>query len=180
MDNGATIDLINSLVIDIPNYPKPGIIFRDVTPVFGDYDAFSGAVNLISTHFEKRNVTKVIGAEARGFIIGSAVAYAMHAGFVPARKPGKLPREVFSEEYDLEYGKASIEIHKDALCKDDVVLIVDDLAATGGTALAMAKLVSMTGAKIAGFGFLLELKDLNARSEIATYTDAEVYSILEV
>ena len=155
------------LIVNIPDYPTPGVIFKDITP-------------LIADHFMGRGVTKVVGAEARGFLVGAPVALRLGAGFVPARKPGKLPREVLSESYDLEYGSASLEISADALGPDDVVLIVDDLVATGGTAVAQAKLVERFGAKLAGMGFLMELAFLNPRPAIAEATDAEVFSLVQV
>ena len=121
------------LIVDIPNYPKPGVVFKDLTPAFADADAFAAMVDDLAAHFADRGITKVVGAEARGFIVGAAVALRLGAGFVPCRKPGKLPRTVLRESYALEYGTDVLEIHADALTSDDVVLIVDDLVATGGT-----------------------------------------------
>lgn len=168
------------LVIDIPDYPKPGVVFKDITPVFANAEAFGALVDEIAEHFANRGVTKVIGAEARGFMLGSAVAYRMQAGFVPARKPGKLPREVYSESFELEYGTDSLEIHEDVFANDDVVLVIDDLVATGGTAAAMSKLVERAGARVAGFGFFMELAFLNPREALAAVSDAEVFSLIKV
>ena len=175
----AELDL-NSLIVDIPDYPEPGVVFKDITTLLKDPEGFSEVIDRIADHFAGRGVTKVVGAEARGFMIGAPVAYKLHAGFVPARKPGKLPREALSESFELEYGTDTLEIHADALDADDVVLIVDDLVATGGTANAQARLVERFGAKLAGMGFLMELAFLNPRDTIAEQTDAEVFSLVQV
>ena len=175
----AELDL-NSLIVDIPDYPEPGVVFKDITTLLKDPEGFGEVIDSIADHFAGRGVTKVVGAEARGFMIGAPVAYKLHAGFVPARKPGKLPREALSESFELEYGTDTLEIHADALDADDVVLIVDDLVATGGTANAQARLVERFGAKLAGMGFLMELAFLNPRDTIAKQTDAEVFSLVQV
>lgn len=146
-----------SLIVSIPDYPEPGVIFKDITPLFADAQGMAAAIDDIADHFINKGITKVVGAEARGFLVGAPVAYRLNAGFVPARKPGKLPREVYSQTYALEYGTDELQIHKDALTPDDRVLIVDDLVATGGTAVATAELVEKSGAKVAGFSFMLEL-----------------------
>ncbi len=168
------------LIYSIPDYPEPGVIFKDITPLIADPEGFQAVVDGIAEHFKDAGVTKVMGAEARGFMVGAPVAYKLGVGFVPARKPGKLPREVVSEEYELEYGTDKIEVHADALTKDDVVLLVDDLVATGGTAVAQIHLIEKFGCKIAGLGFLMELDFLNPRDLIATATDAEVFSLVHV
>ena len=173
-----SVDLSAALT-RIPDYPEPGIIFVDLTSLMQDADALHAAVDGIADHFAGRGITKVLGAEARGFIIGTPVAYKLGAGFVPARKPGKLPRETFSQSYELEYGTDSLEIHRDALNPDDVVLIVDDLVATGGTAVAQKELVEAAGAKVAGFAFITELEYLHPRELIAQATDAEVFSLVQ-
>lgn len=165
-----------SLVISLPNYPKPGIMFKDVTPVFADAKAFASLVNDIAEAFEGKGITKVVGAEARGFMLGAPVALKMGVGFVPARKPGKLPRKTISERYGLEYGSDELHIHADALSKDDVVLLVDDLVASGGTAIAQIHLVEKCGAHVGGLAFLLELAYLHPRESIAKETDAPVFS----
>lgn len=167
-------------ITDIVDYPKSGVVFKDITTLLKDPDGFEATIDAIAEHFKDSGVTKVVGAEARGFMIGAPVAYRLHAGFVPARKPGKLPREVRSESYDLEYGSDELQIHADAIEPDDVVLIVDDLVATGGTAEAQAKLIKQFGASLAGMGFLMELAFLNPRQAIAKVTDAEVFSLVQV
>ena len=169
-----------SLITDIPDHPEPGVVFKDITTLLKDPDGFAAVIDGIADHFAGRGITKVVGAEARGFMIGAPVAYRLHAGFVPARKPGKLPRDTFSQSYDLEYGADSLEIHVDALSPDDVVLIVDDLTATGGTAAATAQLIERIGAKVAGFGFLLELDFLHPREAFAKACDTEVFSLVHV
>ncbi len=170
----------SKLIVDIPDYPEPGVIFKDITPLLADNQGLAAAVDDIADHFMKAGITKVVGAEARGFLIGAPVAYRLGAGFVPARKPGKLPREVFSEKYALEYGTDELEIHKDALTADDRVLIVDDLVATAGTAVATAKLIEKSGAEVIGFGFILELSYLNPRDIIGKEFDQEVYTLVQV
>lgn len=168
------------LIIDLPDYPEPGVVFKDITPLLADSEGFAAVIDSIAAHFEGRGVTKVIGAEARGFMVGAPVARALGAGFVPARKPGKLPREAYSESFELEYGTDTLQIHADALSSDDVVLIVDDLVATGGTANAQARLVKRAGAKLVGMGFLMELEFLHPREVIAQETDVEVFSLVQV
>ena len=175
----ALIDY-ESLIVDIPDYPEPGVIFKDITPLLADAQGLSAVVDDIANHFMKAGVTKVVGAEARGFLVGAPVAYKLGVGFVPARKPGKLPREVYSESYALEYGSDELEIHKDALTPDDRVLIVDDLVATAGTAVATARLIERAGATVVGFSFLLELAFLNPREIIAKEFDQEVYTLVQV
>ncbi len=167
-------------ITDIVDYPKSGVVFKDITTLLKDPDGFEATIDAIAEHFKDAGVTKVVGAEARGFMIGAPVAYRLHAGFVPARKPGKLPREVRSESYDLEYGSDELQIHADAIEPDDVVLIVDDLVATGGTAEAQAKLIKQFGASLVGMGFLMELAFLNPRQAIAKVTDADVFSLVQV
>ena len=168
------------LIIDLPDYPEPGVVFKDITPLLADSEGFAAVIDSIAAHFEGNGVTKVIGAEARGFMVGAPVARALGAGFVPARKPGKLPREAYSESFELEYGTDTLQIHTDALSSDDVVLIVDDLVATGGTANAQARLVKRAGAKLVGMGFLMELEFLHPREVIAQETDVEVFSLVQV
>ncbi|EJU35226.1 adenine phosphoribosyltransferase [Slackia sp. CM382] len=169
-----------SKIASIPDYPEPGVVFKDITPLLADGEGFSAVIDAIVDHFKDAGVTKVVGAEARGFMIGAPVAYRLNAGFVPARKPGKLPRATLSEEYELEYGVDRLEIHADALCADDVVLLVDDLVATGGTAVAQIRLVQKFGARLAGLGFLMELEFLEPRTCISRATDADVFSLVKV
>lgn len=169
-----------SKIQNIRDYPETGIVFKDITPLIGDGDGFRATIDDIVAHFKDQGITKVLGAEARGFLLGAPVAYALHAGFVPARKPGKLPRAVYSMSYDLEYGTNELQIHKDALTPKDRVLIVDDLIATGGTALASARLAKQAGASLVGFAFLLELCFLNPRETIAKEFDEEMYTLVKV
>lgn len=169
-----------SLITDIPDYPEPGVVFKDITPLLKDPDGFAAVIDAIADRFAGRGITKVVGAEARGFMVGAPVAYRLHAGFVPARKPGKLPRETYRQSYDLEYGTDALEIHRDALQTGDVVLVVDDLIATGGTVGATVKLIEQAGATVAGFGFLLELAFLHPRDVVAQVSDAEVFSLVQV
>ena len=169
-----------SKIVSIPDYPTPGVIFKDVTTLFKDGEAFAALVDEIAQRFEGKGITKVIGAEARGFMLGAPVAYRLHAGFVPARKPGKLPRAAISEDYSLEYGTATLEVHEDAIEPGDMVLIVDDLVATGGTAVAQVKLAERLGGKVAGLAFLMELEFLHPREVLSQATDAEVFSAVVV
>ncbi|MDD5799334.1 MAG: adenine phosphoribosyltransferase [Coriobacteriales bacterium] len=168
------------LIVDIPDYPEPGVVFKDITPLLADPQGLGSVIDDIADHFMKRGITKVVGAEARGFLVGAPVAYRLGAGFVPARKPGKLPRDVYKQSYALEYGTDTLEMHKDAMGPDDRVLIVDDLIATGGTALATAKLCEQTGAKVEGFSFILELAFLNPRKVIAKEYPQEMYTLVQV
>jgi adenine phosphoribosyltransferase len=151
---------------DIPDFPKPGVVFKDITPLLGDAQAFRFAVDALADHFSDRQVTKVLGIEARGFIIATPVAYSFGAGFVPVRKAGKLPWDVEREAYDLEYGTDLLEIHRDAVQPGDQVLIIDDVIATGGTAAATCRLVERLGATVTGLGFVIELTFLSGRSKL--------------
>lgn len=163
---------------DVPDFPKPGIIFKDITPLLASPEGFHEAIEMLAAPYLDRGVTKVLGAEARGFILGGALANRLGAGFVPARKPGKLPYETTSAEYALEYGTDQLEMHIDAVGPGDVVLIVDDVLATGGTAAAKADLVTRSGAEVAGFSFLIELDFLGGRAKL---DDAiEVVSLIHV
>ncbi len=171
-----------SLIRSIPDWPKAGVVFKDITPVVGNPEALRASVSELADHFKDYGVTKVIGAEARGFIFGAPVACKLKAGFVPSRKPGKLPWKTISVTYDLEYGTDTLQIHQDAVGPDDVVLIVDDLMATGGTAYADALLAKKAGAKIAGFGFLMELDSLHGREKLTEegLGEYEVFSLVHV
>lgn len=151
---------------DIPDWPKQGVIFKDITPLLVDPKMFKAAVSDMVAPYRDKGVTKVLGAEARGFIFGAAIALELGAGFIPARKPGKLPYDTVSASYELEYGTDSLEIHADSLGSDDVVLIVDDVLATGGTASAKADLVESFGSKIAGYAFFIELDFLSGREKL--------------
>lgn len=154
---------------NVPNFPIEGIQFKDITPLIGDGFAFRKAVEELTAFSRELQATKVVGPDARGFIVGAPVACMLEAGFVPVRKPGKLPREVLSYNYDLEYGSNTLCIHKDAVQKGDKVVIMDDLLATGGTVEATIKLVEETGAEVVGLGFLVELIDLNGRDKLKGY-----------
>jgi adenine phosphoribosyltransferase len=154
---------------DIPDFPKPGIVFKDITPLLADPVTFSSVIDEIVVHYGRGNVDKVVGIEARGFILAAPVAYHFGAGFVPVRKAGKLPHETESEEYALEYGTATIEIHTDAIRPGERVIIVDDVLATGGTARATAKLVERLGGKVVGIACLMELTFLEGRKAISDY-----------
>src|SRR5438270_421521 len=151
---------------DIPDFPQPGVVFKDITPLLADVDAFRFAVDAIADHFAGNEVHKVLGVEARGFIIAAPVAYRFGAGFVPVRKAGKLPWEVEKEEYVLEYGTDLLEIHRDAVAPGERVLIVDDVMATGGTAAATVRLVEKLGGTVAGLSFIIELAFLNGRRKL--------------
>lgn len=160
---------LRSLIRDVPDFPQEGVVFRDITPLLADEIAFSTVIDLIVVHFGRGNVDKVVGIEARGFILASPVAYHFGAGFVPVRKKDKLPWATESAEYALEYGTATLEIHKDAVAPGERVLIVDDVLATGGTAKATADLVERIGGKVVGIACLVELGFLKGRERIEGY-----------
>jgi adenine phosphoribosyltransferase len=163
------IEQIEALIRDVPDFPEPGVVFKDITPVLADPIAFSTIIDLIVVHFGRGNVDKVVGIEARGFILGAPVAYHFGAGVVPVRKKGKLPHDTIDEEYALEYGTASLEIHRDAFAPGERVLIVDDVLATGGTAKAAASLVERIGGKVCGIATLIELGFLHGREKLEGY-----------
>lgn len=173
--NNQSVERLKGLIRDVPDFPQPGIIFKDITPLLADHVAFSTVIDLITVHFGRGNVDKVVGIEARGFILASPVAYHFGAGFVPVRKAGKLPWETESESYQLEYGTETLEIHRDAFRPGERVLIVDDVLATGGTAEATARLVGRLGGKVVGIACIIELAFLNGRHKIADY---DFYSLL--
>ena len=163
------IEQIDALIRDVPDFPEPGIVFKDITPVLADPIAFSTIIDLIVVHFGRGNVDKVVGIEARGFILGAPVAYHFGAGIIPVRKKGKLPYETLEESYALEYGTASLEIHTDAVQAGERVLVVDDVLATGGTAKAAASLVERVGGKVCGIATLIELDFLKGRDKLQGY-----------
>jgi adenine phosphoribosyltransferase len=163
------LDRIKARVRDIPDFPQPGIVFKDITPLLADELAFSTVIDLIVVHYGRGNVDKVVGIEARGFIIASPVAYHFGAGFVPVRKEGKLPYETESAEYELEYGTATLQVHRDAIVPGERILIVDDVLATGGTAQATAGLIERLGGKVIGMAFLIELEFLHGREKLEGY-----------
>lgn len=160
---------IKDLIRDVKDFPIKGIVFKDITTLLKDSVGFETTLDKLYNSCKNKGITKVIGVESRGFIFGGALAAKLGAGFVPIRKPGKLPAEKISEEYTLEYGIDNIEIHTDALTNDDVVLIHDDLLATGGTMAAACKLVEKMGARIAQISFIIELDFLNGREKIKAY-----------
>jgi adenine phosphoribosyltransferase len=160
---------LRDYIADIPDYPREGIVFKDITPLFLDPGALRQTVDELSDYAKKLDVELVVSAEARGFLLGGAVAANVGAGFIPARKPGKLPREVNSVEYVLEYGVDALEVHKDALAGGARVLVHDDLLATGGTARALCDLVEQAGAVVAGCAFIVELAFLNGRERLAPH-----------
>lgn len=163
----ASLDL-RAFVRDIPDFPSPGILFRDITPLLASPAAFSEAVTAMALPFRADPPEKVLGIEARGFMFGAALARELGVGFVPVRKPGKLPRETLRVSYGLEYGKDTLEIHADACGHGERVLIADDVLATGGTALAAAELVDRLGAEVAGLTFFIELEGLKGRARLGS------------
>lgn len=167
---------LKNYIANIVDFPKKGIIFRDVTPLFQNADAFSYAIKKIAEYAKAKGATVIAGPEARGFMVGCPVAVEMGVGFVPVRKPGKLPREVITEEYSLEYGTNTLCMHTDSIKKGDKVLIVDDLLATGGTALASAHLCEKLGAEVVGFAFLIDLIDLKGKEILHDY---DVFALME-
>jgi adenine phosphoribosyltransferase len=166
---------LKQLIREVPDFPKPGILFYDITTLLRDKRGFATLIDTLSKHYLEKDIDLVLGMEARGFIFGPAVAYRLNAGFVPVRKPGKLPAATAKYDYALEYGTNTLEIHKDAIQKGQRVIIVDDLLATGGTAEATTKLAASLGADIAGLGFVVELDFLKGRDKLEGY---DVYSLL--
>ena len=167
----ATIRIVSTprwaaLIRDVPDFPKPGITFKDITPLLADPEAFAEVVDRLAEPFVGRGVTKVVGIEARGFVVAAPVAHRLGAGFVPVRKPGKLPWETASEAYELEYGTDELEVHLDAIAPGEQVLVVDDVIATGGTALAAARLVEGLGGQVVGLAFLIELAFLGGADRL--------------
>ena len=160
---------LKSLIRDIPDYPKPGVMFKDITPLLAAPDAFAATVDALGSPFVQERIDKVLGIEARGFVFAAPVAYHHVAGFVPVRKAGKLPWEIEREEYELEYGTDLLEIHRDSVHPGERVLIVDDVIATGGTAAATARLVERLGGEVVGFTFVLELGFLGGRAKLGGY-----------
>ncbi|MEM9291787.1 MAG: adenine phosphoribosyltransferase [Acidobacteriota bacterium] len=161
---------LKQYIREVPDYPKPGILFYDITTLLADPKALRMTCDRFVWLFHESKIDKVVGMESRGFLFGPIVAYDLNAGFVPVRKPNKLPSETISQSYDLEYGTDTLEIHKDAIKPGERVLIADDLIATGGTALATAKLVEKLGGVVAGFGFVIELDFLDGRKKLEGYS----------
>jgi adenine phosphoribosyltransferase len=167
--------LVKSLIRDIPDYPQQGVVFKDITPLLADAAGFAAVVDALASGHGP--VDKVAGIEARGFILASPVALRLNAGFVPVRKKGKLPSITYSQDYELEYGSATLEVHRDAFAPGERVLVVDDVLATGGTARATADLIAMAGATVAGIVMLMELSFLDGRRKLP---DLDVRSLLTV
>jgi len=175
MDDHLT-DSLKAAIREIPDWPKPGILFYDITTLLKQGNCFAQAIDALTEPYKDKKIDIVLGMEARGFIFAPTVAYALGAGFVPVRKPGKLPAEKLQVYYELEYGTDSLEIHKDAVVPGQKVLIVDDLIATGGTANAVANLTESMGATVEGLAFMVELTFLNGREKIGRYA---VHSLLK-
>jgi len=173
---GGPVEKLKALIREVPDFPKPGINFYDITTLLKDPVGLHEAVDTLAAHYVGRQVNVVVGIEARGFIFAPIVAYRLNAGFVPVRKPHKLPAETASAHYELEYGKDALEIHRDAIEPQHEVLIIDDLLATGGTAAAVAKLVESLGGRVAGVGVLIELMALHGREKLSGY---DVHSVLK-
>ena len=173
--SGLNSEQLKKLIREVPDFPKPGILFYDVTTLLKDKTGFAQLIDLFSEHYIGKQIDLNLGMEARGFIFGPALAYRLNAGFVPVRKPGKLPAATVKVEYELEYGSNALEVHKDAVQKGQRVLIVDDLLATGGTAEATARLATSLGGEIAGLAFVVELDFLNGRDKLKPYN---VFSLL--
>ncbi|REF27136.1 adenine phosphoribosyltransferase [Xenorhabdus cabanillasii] len=164
--NAQKLQFIKDSIETIPDYPKAGILFRDITTLLDNPAAYRAAIDLLVAHFEGKGITKIVGTEARGFLFGSPVALRLGVGFVPVRKKGKLPRETLSETYDLEYGTDTLEIHKDSIKAEDKVLVVDDLLATGGTIEATVRLIRRLGGEVSEAAFIIGLPDLGGTERL--------------
>lgn len=177
MQTEAAMDCesLKKLIREVPDFPKPGILFYDITTLLKDRSGFASLIDAMTEQYIEKKIDLVLGIEARGFIFGPALAYRLNAGFVPVRKPKKLPAETVKWTYELEYGTDTLEIHKDAIQKGQRILIVDDLLATGGTAKAVTELASSLGADICGLGFVVELDFLKGRQKLGNY---DVFSLL--
>lgn len=172
-EKNEKLTILKGLIRNIPNFPMPGIQFKDVTPLFNTEDSLSSLTDVLLDEYRKSGITKVVGIESRGFIMGPIMALELGAGFVPIRKPGKLPAEVYEEEYEKEYGTDKIQIHKDALDENDIVLIHDDLLATGGTMFAAYNLVRRMGVKNIYVNFIIELEELKGRELFPSEVDVK-------
>ncbi len=163
---GTDTGWLKEHIRDIPDFPQPGVVFKDITPLLASAEGFRATVDALSDHFGDRSVDKVLGIEARGFIFAAPIAYRLGAGLVPVRKAGKLPWEIEKQEYELEYGTDLLEIHRDAIAPGERALVIDDVMATGGTAAATIRLVEKLGGSIVGLGFVIELAFLNGRAKL--------------
>lgn len=168
--------IIKNYIRNIPDFPKPGILFRDITTLLADKDAFKEAINILSKKYKNKKIDAVVAVEARGFILGAAIANKLGASFIPVRKKGKLPWRTHSVTYDLEYGTDTLEIHCDSIKPNQRILIIDDLLATGGTSKAVADLIEKCGGKIIGIAFLIELADLKGKEKLKGYP---VFSLIK-
>jgi adenine phosphoribosyltransferase len=171
----ADVERLKSLVRDVPDWPEPGVVFKDIMPLLGNADALQETIDVLGDWAAERSPDIVVGAEARGFFIGSAIAYKLGCGFVPARRPGKLPLETIAAEYALEYGMNTLELQADAIGDGARVVIHDDVLATGGTARALAELVEQLGGEVVGLQFIIELDFLKGQEKISDY---DVFSLL--
>lgn len=171
------VEWIKSTIRDIPDFPKPGILFKDMTTLMRNAEAFQYVIDVLSEKFAKANIKYAVGIESRGFILGAAMAHKLGIGFIPIRKPGKLPHKVEKATYELEYGTDTLEIHVDALERGDRVCVIDDLLATGGTAEASLRLLKAVGADVVGLGFVVELGFLKGRNKLPA--GVEVFSIVD-
>jgi adenine phosphoribosyltransferase len=172
----SSADHLKQLIREVPDFPKPGINFYDITTLLRDKAGFAETINALRDHYKGTPIDVVVGIEARGYFFAPAIALALNAGFVPVRKPKKLPHKTVSINYDLEYGTDTLEMHADAILPGQNVVIIDDVLATGGTAGAVAKLVEMTGGKVTGLGFVIELSFLNGRKRL---TGRDVFSLIQ-
>lgn len=170
----SILDLIKANIRNIPDFPKSGIQFKDITPLLKNPDTLELTSQLLARPFREKKIDYVIGLESRGFLFGTNLAQDLHAGFIPIRKPGKLPADTISATYALEYGEDSIEIHSDAFSKGDRILIHDDLIATGGSAVAATELVEELGGVVVGYSFIVALKALDGKSNLPTNTDIDI------
>jgi adenine phosphoribosyltransferase len=170
------IELIRSKIRDVPDFPKPGIVFKDITPILADPRAFNLCLDLLSERFDGQSFDAIVGIESRGFIFGAALAARVRKAFIPARKPGKLPAATHKVAYELEYGSDAVEIHRDAIKPGERVLIIDDLIATGGTAAATCELVRQLGGKVIAAAFVIELSFLDGQRRLAP---VETYSLIQ-
>ncbi len=158
--------VLRSLIRDVPDFPEPGILFKDITPLLADAEAFALVVDRLAEHFVGQHIDKVVGVEARGFVLAAPVAHRLGAGLVPVRKPGKLPWETHAATYELEYGSDRLEVHQDAVAPGERVVVIDDVLATGGTAAATAQLIETLGGEVVGLGFLIELAFLGGAARL--------------
>ena len=177
MNTHSDLAILKTAIRNVPDFPKKGIQFKDITTAIKQNPIFASIVNRISEYYSDKKITKVVAIESRGFITGGALAYKLGAGFVPVRKPGKLPAETYSQTYELEYGQDTLEIHKDALSCEDVVLLHDDLLATGGTALAVTELLMRFHVKTIYVNFIIELNSLQGRKFLSP--PYEIYSLIQ-